>query len=195
MSPFNDRALFEEILQIGLIRFGEFTLKSGAKSPIYFNFRDLISYPALMTRVTKRLWQEVAHLSFDRVCGVPYTALPLATLLSVEHEIPMVLRRKEPKSHGIPLPLEGRYERGQNCLVVEDLITTGASLLETIKPLEQEGLVVTDLLCLLDRCQGGRQRLEEKGYRVHALFELASLAPFLLEKGIIDNTMIQGLLC
>lgn len=174
--------IIHELHRIGAIKFGQFTLKSGMLSPIYIDLRLIISYPELLKDITHKLEEKAASLTFERVCGVPYTALPLATALSLTMGIPMVMRRKEAKNYGTKKIIEGAFEPGQKCLVIEDLITSGTSIFETLEPLEEEGLKITDILVLLDRQQGGRRRVEESGYRLHALFTMEDLLSMLEEK-------------
>lgn len=182
------------LYHIGAIKFGEFTLKSGISSPIYIDLRLVVSYPSLLRQITDLLWMQIKHLEFECVCGVPYTALPLATVMSIEHTIPMVMRRKEIKQHGTKKIIEGVVQKGKTCLVIEDLITSGSSLFETIEPLEHVGLQVRDVVVLLDRQQGGKQRLEQKGYRVHALLTLTELLNTLKEDQTISSDISDRVL-
>lgn len=71
-------------------------------------------------------------VQFENICGVPYTALPMSTLIAVKGNKPMVLRRKEAKGYGTKQLVEGIYEKGDRCVIVEDVISTGSSILETI---------------------------------------------------------------
>ncbi len=180
-----------DLYKIGAIKFGDFTLKSGIKSPIYIDLRLIVSYPKLLQETAKRLWEKGAALPFDCVCGVPYTALPIATAFSINNQVPMVMRRKEAKNYGTKKLIEGAFQPGQTCLVIEDLITSGMSIFETIEPLENEGLKVLDIIVLLDREQGGRKRLEEKGYRLHSLFTMSELLASLEKEGCITSQTVQ----
>ncbi|MCH9626735.1 MAG: Orotate phosphoribosyltransferase [Chlamydiales bacterium] len=183
--------LIKELYQIGAIKFGDFTLKSGIQSPIYIDLRLVVSYPKLLEEIAEEMWETVASHSFDRVCGVPYTALPIATALSLKQNMPMVMRRKEAKNYGTKKIIEGVIKPGQNCLVVEDLVTSGLSVFETVAPLEEEGLKVTDIVVLLDRQQGGKKNIESKGYRLHSLFTLSEVLTTLQQDNCISPEIVQ----
>ena len=116
--------IVEQLHDMGGIKFGKFTLKSGKLSPVYFDLRVIISEPKLLKRVSELLW-EANPKSFesDILCGVPYTALPLATLMSVENNKPSIIRRKEIKQYGTGKILEGAFKKGQKCLKKLNMIT------------------------------------------------------------------------
>ncbi len=129
--------------------------------------------------------------NFDLICGVPYAALPMATAMSLESYIPLIIKRKEAKSYGTKKLIEGIYQKGQNCLLVEDVITSGKSLVETIAEVEQEDLKVSDIVVVLDREQGGKQLLESKGYRVHTLFNISEVCVILQETGELSDEEVK----
>lgn len=155
-----------------MIKFGEFTFKSGKKAYNYIDLRTAISYPPIFKQICNCYYQMLQDLNYDHICGVPYSALVFASGVAYAHNIPMLLKRKEAKEYGTKKMLEGVYSAGQTCLIIEDLITTGASTLETTRVLEEHGLKVRDVCVLIDRNQGGRTRLEEHGYTVHSVMNL-----------------------
>ncbi len=180
-------AIVRKLHTIGAIKFGTFTLKSGIISPFYIDLRLIVSYPDLLEKIGDFMWEEVQDCRFNIICGVPYTALPIATAISLKQGIPMVMRRKESKDYGTKKIIEGKFERGQKCLVVEDLITSGSSILETIAPLEEEGLIVHDTLVLIDREQGGESNLKDKGYQLHSVFKITEVFDILQNSEKIDT--------
>lgn len=188
----NIQKLILDLYAIGAVKFGSFTLKSGMQSPIYLDLRMIISYPKLLKEICTILWEKIENLHCDLICGVPYTALPIASCLSVAHDIPMILRRKEMKDYGTRKMVEGVFQKGQTCLVVEDLITSGISVLETIESLEKEGLQVRDVVVIMNREQGGKEDLEKKGYFVHCLFGMEDLLQILLAEKKIDSATYES---
>lgn len=169
------QVLLEALTNIGVIKWGEFTLRSGEVSPIYIDCRAIISYPALLRNIAKALWDKVKHLKPDLLCGVPYTALPMATAISLEHNVPMLMCRKQAKDYGTKKQIEGVFKFGQDCLIVEDVVTTGGSVLQIAELLKKQGLQVKDIVVLVDRQQGGQQALAAAGYQLHSVFSLHEL--------------------
>ncbi len=179
---------------IGAIQFGSFELKSGLVSPIYLDLRKSFTFPKVLAQLTDLLAKKIDPINFDLICGVPLTALVFASCLAIRHQYPMIAVRKQRKEYGNKNRLEGEYFAGQHCLVVEDLITSGASLLETITPLKEGSLVVTDIVCLLDREQGGKERLEKQGYQVHSAFRLSQVLSVLQDAGRVSADQVQDVL-
>ena len=186
------KQFFLECYKLGIIKFGKFTLKSGIESPFYVDLRPLASDPKILKHLANYLLEMLPLDNFDVICGVPYAALPMATAMSLESYIPLIIKRKEAKNYGTKKLIEGIYKKGQNCLLVEDVITSGKSLLETIPEIENEGISVSDIVVVLDRQQGGKELLEDKGYRVHTLFNISEVCTMLSEeKLLMDDEILR----
>lgn len=183
-------SLIKALYDIGVFQFGEFQLKSGQTSTIYLNLRKIISYPSLLRDIANAMWSLAKAQRIDLICGVPYTALPIATCLSLDHDIPMIMRRKEKKEYGTKQLIEGVYQPGQRCLIIEDVITSGASILETARDIEAAGLSVNYLVALIDRQQGGMQTLSER-YDVSTVFTMSDILNYLLASGLLNTAEIQ----
>lgn len=179
--------IITRLFEIEAIKFGDFKLKSGIQSPIYFNLRVIIGYPKLLRTISELLYETCkTGGTYHVVCGVPYTALPLATCMSLDHDIPMVIRRREAKDYGTKQMIEGVYKEGQLCLIVEDVVTTGSSVLETAKELKHVGVDVTDAVVLLDRGQGGKAMLLNNGITLHTVLNIHQVLDVLLRLNKID---------
>ncbi|KAH9510403.1 hypothetical protein Btru_043083 [Bulinus truncatus] len=177
------QALVVRLHEINAVKFGDFKLKSGIQSPVYFDLRVIMSHPDVMVNVARLLWEKVSTLNFKSVCGVPYTALPFATIISAENKIPMLIRRKEAKSYGTKKLIEGDYSDGDSCLIVEDVVSSGSSILETAEALKEAGLVVSEAVVLLNREQGGYEKLESAGIKLHSVFTITDVLKILKEAG------------
>lgn len=180
------KQLILDLFAKDMIKFGEFTLKSGKTSYIYADIRTSISHPPIFRQICNEYVKLMQGLKYDFICGVPYSALALASAISYEHSIPMLLKRKEVKGYGTKKILEGSYCNGQSCLLIEDVITTGASLIETSTVLEEHGLKISDVCVLIDRNQGGRELLERQGYSLHSIMDLTEIIDVLFTENKIS---------
>ncbi len=176
VPPDLKRALAHDLVASGCVRFGEFRLKSGQIAPIYFDLRRLVGYPQVMHRVALAYGHLLRPLKFHHLAPLPYAALPIGAAVGLLHGWPLVYPRKEVKAYGTSALVEGAYQPGQTAVVLDDVLTTGASKVEALERLQAVGLRVQDVVVLIDReAGGGRAFLESRGLRVHALFTLREL--------------------
>lgn len=172
-----------------IIKFGSFKLKSGVASPIYVDLRSLVSFPYLMKTTAALISDEVQDdVDVELLCGIPYTALPVATLVSSNSNLPMIIVRKEKKEYGTAKLIEGTFRAGQNCLLIDDVVSTGSSLASVKEKLVASGLEVTKATILIDRETGGKEILAEKyGIAVRSLLTLSSVCKTLVDFGKIPQ--------
>ena len=182
--------LIIDLHHIGAIQFGSFTLKNGSQSPIYIDLRLIISHPNIMKKVAHCLWKKMQPLTFDRICGIPYAGIPIAISVGLLYDLPCIIPREKIKSHGTKRAIEGIYKKGEHVLLIDDLITNGLSKVD-IKPLHDAELYVTDVVVLIDREQGGRKNLANKGYCLHSVFTLSDILTTLHQHNKIDLATIK----
>ncbi|ESN94473.1 hypothetical protein HELRODRAFT_185115 [Helobdella robusta] len=184
------------LYDVGAIKCGEFKLSSGLITPLYFDLRVIISYPEILVEVSDLLYEASKLVSkpFKSICGVPYTALPIATLISAKHKIPMLLRRREAKEYGTKKAIEGHFEPGDICLVIEDVVTSGLSVYETILSLQSVGVHVSDAVVLLERSQGATNNLKMLGVNLHSIFTLPGMMEVLVKHGKLEKAFTDRVL-
>ncbi|OTF82635.1 Phosphoribosyl transferase domain containing protein [Euroglyphus maynei] len=182
-------SVIRRLYECNALKFGQFKLKSGIESPVYIDLRIIISQPDLMIDLCHQYVPLMKQCRFDLICGVPYTALTMATYLSTKFGYPMIMRRKEMKQHGTKQTLEGVFQRGNRVIIIEDLISSGSSILETALALRQAGLIVTDAIVFIDREQGGIQNLKHPDIdiKVHCCIHFSELIHFLQIEGHITE--------
>ena len=185
------KSLADSLLDAGCIKFGQFTLKSGLKSPIYIDLRQIISHPKLLADVAQSYLPMISGLQFSRIAGLPYAAIPIATAISLAGNYPMIYPRKEVKTYGTKAEIEGEYHEGETVLVIDDLATTGGSKFEAIEKLTGVGLVVQDVVVLVDRQSGAKESLAQAGYAMHAVLTIGQLLHYWEETGKVDRDRIE----
>ena len=179
---------------IGAIKFGAYKLKSGILSPFYLDLRILVSYPGVLRETAHVIAELLATLKFDRIAAIPYAALPIGTAVALEMDRPLVYPRREKKDYGTGRAVEGEYKPGETIVVIDDVITTGASKIEAIEPLTLAKLKVRDIVVLVDREQGGAQEIAKKGYQVHSIFKITEMMSILEEAGKVTESQHRDVL-
>src|SRR5258706_7382498 len=183
-------SIADELLEAGCIKFGSFTLKSGLNSPIYIDLRQIISYPKLLEQIGAAYLPLLKGLKFDRLAGLPYAAIPIATTISLQGNYPMIYPRKEAKAYGTKAAVEGENHTGESALVIDVLFLKGGSKFEAIEKLTGAGLKVTDIVVLVNRQSGEKESLEQAGYSMHAVLTITQLLDHWEKTGKVDKDKI-----
>jgi len=177
------------------IKFGDYILTSGKRSPYYIDLRLTISSPITMDWIANSLTritiQEIGRDKIDKILGVPTAGVPFATVVSQKLGIPLIYYRQARKEHGVRKKIEGILERNDRVLIVDDLITTGESVIEAAEVVRDQGGVVNELVVLLDREQGGKDRLRASRIEPHVLFKISDAMTWLHNVGLIEDKVYE----
>jgi orotate phosphoribosyltransferase len=198
----NDETIKVEICKIlnkiGALQFGAFKLTSGKISPYYIDLRIVPSFPDAFQKICEFyvdfIKKEIQIGNFERIAGIPVAGIPFASLIAYSLKKPFLYIRKGVRLHGRQRRIEGILAPGDRILLVDDLITTGISLRNAAKAIIAEGGVVTDAAVLLDREEGGREKLDKGGMKLHALLNISEIVKKLYEIEAIDEEQLKTIL-
>jgi len=184
--------------RIGALEFGAFKLTSGKISPYYVDLRIVPSFPDAFRKVSDLyvsfVGGDVGSGNFERIAGIPVAGIPFASLVAYAMRKPFFFIRKGVRLRGRQRRIEGVIAPGDRVLLIDDLVTTGLSLQKAAKTITAEGGVVADAAVLIDRQEGGRERLQKSGIRLHAMLEMGEIAERLCELGGIDDEQLKTIL-
>jgi orotate phosphoribosyltransferase len=165
--------LIADLLDSGAVRFGAFTLASGQTSDVYVDVKLATTDPHRLGRIANGL---SAHLGpEERLAGMELGAVPLVVALALASGRPYAIVRKATKAYGTKKRVEGDIAAGSRVLVIEDVVTTGGSVVETVQLLREAGATVDRVVCVVDREQGGAEKLATVGARLESLATLAEI--------------------
>lgn len=183
--------LFEK----GIIRFGDFTLASGKKSSFYIDLRLVASYPHIFRKMIKHLQnliiQEIGLEKFDSLVSVPTGGLVIASALAIETVKPLIYVRSKPKDYGTSKSIEGQVKKGMKVLMVDDVATTGGSVVNAIKELKKEGIIVTDAYVIINRLEGATEALKGEGVRLHHLSDIIEISENLRKENLVPQEILD----
>ncbi|TLZ55581.1 MAG: orotate phosphoribosyltransferase, partial [Methanobacteriota archaeon] len=155
------------------LRFGEFTLASGKTSPYYIDIKKAVTRPEILRAIGRGI-AKYAHRA-DRIAGVELGAVPIAAVVALETGKPYVMVRKERKDHGTSKDYEGDLVAGDRLLFVEDVVTTGGTLMKAVERMRAAGADVSEVVAVVDREEGGKEALAAIGVTLRALVTAAEL--------------------
>ena len=151
---------------------GDFTLSSGKKSNYYINMKKAITEPEILSTISKLITSKLDLKEVDKVAGPALGSVPIATAVSLESKLPLLMIRKEKKGYGTSKLIEGELNEGDNVIVVEDVSTTGGSLLKAIKAINENGGNVTRAFVVVDREEGAIEAFEKEGIKLEPLISV-----------------------
>jgi orotate phosphoribosyltransferase len=156
---------------------GDFVLRSGKRSRYYLDKYRFETRPELLKPLGERIAAAVREHAGDatRLAAPELGAVALATAASLESGLPFLIVRKEAKEYGTANRLEGPFEDGECVCLVEDVVTSGGALLESVDALRAAGLVVHTAVCVVDREEGGADALARQAVRLRPLFRAGDL--------------------
>ncbi|MHA2060152.1 MAG: orotidine-5'-phosphate decarboxylase [Candidatus Ranarchaeia archaeon] len=170
-----------DLVKIGAIAFGDFTLTSGKKSPYYVDLRLLPSYPMVFREAifeaVKLTKEQVSD--YQCIAGIPTAGISFGTLFSQFTNKPLIYVRKEKKAVGMQRQIEGVFEKGHKALLIDDVISYGGSLLKAVQSIRESGGKVEEAVVLIDRQQGGMQNLANEGVKVHPVITITEIVDIL----------------
>ncbi|NIM26012.1 MAG: orotate phosphoribosyltransferase [Nitrososphaeria archaeon] len=178
-----------------IIQFGDFTLASGKKSSYYVDLRLVPSYPHDFRRMVKHLQNEITNDvgldNFDSLVSVPTGGLVIASALAIETVKPLIYVRSKPKEYGTSKSVEGKVQEGMKVVMVDDVATTGGSVLNGIKSLKESNINIEDAYVIVNRMEGADEALKEQGVTLHSLLNVLEITKALHEQNLIGDEILQ----
>jgi orotate phosphoribosyltransferase len=184
--------------KIDAVKFGLFKLTSGKVSPYYIDLRIVPSFPDAFRQIcdfyAEAITNQIGLKNFDRIAGVPIAGIPFASQIAYNLKKPFLYVRKGARLHGRQRRVEGNLVSGDRVLLIDDLVTTGLTMKKAAEAITAEGGIVKETVALLDREEGGKEKLEKTKIQLHALLKISEVANALYEIGAIDKENLKTIL-
>lgn len=181
--------------QNGIIKFGEFTLASGKQSSYYVDLRLVPSYPIEFRKMVKflenEIEQDIGLDNFDSIVSVPTGGLVIASALAIETVKPLIYVRSKPKDYGTSKSVEGKIHEGMKVVMIDDVATTGGSVVNAIKSLKEVNISVKDVYVIVNRMEGADEAFLELGVRIHSILNILQITEALFEQNLIDVSILE----
>jgi len=183
------------LMQKEIIKFGDFTLASGKKSSYYVDLRLVPSYPHQFRTMVKKLQNNIAEDigldSFDSLVSVPTGGLIIASALAIEIVKPLIYVRSKPKDYGTTKSVEGQIRKGMRVVMIDDVATTGGSVVNAIKSLKDANITIEDAYVIVNRMEGAEETLKELGVKLHSLTNIMQITHALHEQKFIEDNILE----
>ena len=178
-----------------IIKFGNFTLASGRDSSYYIDLRLVPSFPHEFRKMIKNLQNLVIEKtgldSFDSLASVPTGGLVVTSALAIEIVKPLIYVRNKPKEHGTTKSIEGKTSTGMKVVMVDDVMTTGTSVLNGIKQLKESGLSISDVFVIINRLEGADKAFSDIGVQMHQLTDILEITNILFQEKLISQEILE----
>jgi len=183
------------LYQNDAIKFGNFKLSSGKDSPYYIDLRIVPSFPHQFRKMVKTLQSLISEKigldNFDSIASVPTSGLVIASALAIETVKPLIYIRQKPKDYGTENTIEGKIADGSRVLLVDDVGTTGLSLLNAVKELRASKMVVTDAFIIINRFEGARELLASENVRLYEITDIIALSSILHKENLLNDEIFE----
>ena len=178
-----------------VIKFGNFTLASGKDSSYYIDLRLVPSFPHQFRKMIKNLQnliiEKIGLDDFDSFASVPTGGLVVTSALAIETVKPLIYVRNKPKEHGTTKSIEGKISAGMKVVMVDDVMTTGTSVLNGIKQLKESGLLISDVFVIINRLEGADKVFSDMGVQIHQLTDILEITNILFQEKLISKEIFE----
>ena len=178
-----------------IIKFGDFTLASGKQSSYYIDLRLIPSYPHQFRKMVKflqnKIINEVGLDKFDSITSVPTGGLIIASALAIETVKPLIYVRNKPKKYGTSKTVEGKIWDEMKVVMIDDVATTGGSVVSGIKSLKESKIRIEDAYVIVNRMEGADEALKEQGVTLHSITDVMQITKSLYEQNLVDTKILQ----
>ena len=181
--------------QNDIIKFGDFTLASGKKSSYYIDLRLVASFPHIFRKMIKNLQKLVSEKTgldnFDSLVSVPTGGLVIGSALAIETVKPLIYVRDKPKDYGTTKSIEGKISSGMKVVLIDDVITTGNSVINGIKQLKDAGLSISDVYVIINRLEGANNTLELEEVNLYQLTDVLEITKILFQEKLVSKEILD----
>ncbi len=178
-----------------IIKFGNFTLASGKNSPYYIDLRLVPSYPHQFRKMIKNLQnlidKKTGLENFDALVSVPTGGLVIASALAIETVKPLIYVRNKSKEYGTSKLIEGKLSSNMKLVMIDDVATTGNSILNGIKQLQEAGSIISESYVIVNRLENAKKAMDSVGVKLYQLTDILEITKILFEERLIDEEILE----